>query len=79
MRGLPADGLIEGVAEEARVELGDGIAQGEFNRGVRAYYFGLAAVFWFVDPWIFSAITTLIVAVLYRRDFRSTTLAAMQP
>ena len=50
-----------------------------FNRGIRAYYFGLAAVFWFVDPWIFSAITTLIVAVLYRRDFRSKTLAAMQP
>ena len=51
----------------------------EFNRGIRAYYFGLAAVVWFVDPWIFSAITTLIVAVLYRRDFRSKTLAAMQP
>ena len=51
----------------------------EFNRGIRAYYFGLAAVFWFVQPWVFAAITTVIVAVLFRRDFRSKTLAAMLP
>ena len=50
----------------------------EFNRGIRAYYFGLAAVFWFIQPWIFVAVTTLIIGVLYRRDFRSQTLAAMQ-
>ena len=50
----------------------------EFNRGIRAYYFGLAAVFWFIQPWMFVAVTTLIIGVLYRRDFRSQTLAAMQ-
>lgn len=50
----------------------------EFNRGIRAYYFGLAAVFWFIQPWMFVTVTTLIIGVLYRRDFRSQTLAAMQ-
>ena len=50
----------------------------EFNRGIRAYYFGLAAVFWFIQPWVFVAVTTLIVGVLYRRDFRSQTLTAMR-
>lgn len=50
----------------------------EFNRGIRAYYFGLAATTWFVQPWLFFAMTTAIVAVLYRRDFRSKTLAAMR-
>ena len=39
----------------------------EFNRGIRAYYFGLAAVFWFIQPWMFVAVTTLIIGVLYRR------------
>ncbi|WP_374263771.1 DUF599 domain-containing protein [Zoogloea sp.] len=50
----------------------------EFNRGIRAYYFGLAAVSWFVQPWLFFMATTAIVLVLYRRDFRSQTLEAMR-
>ncbi|WP_137935778.1 DUF599 domain-containing protein [Chitinivorax sp. B] len=50
----------------------------EFNRGVRAYYFGLAAVAWFVRPAVFMAAIALIVYVLYRRDFGSRTLAAMR-
>ena len=54
------------------------LAGDEFNRGIRAYYFGLAAVFWFVQPWAFAAVTTLIVLVLYRRDFMSKTYAAMR-
>ncbi|MEW9899780.1 DUF599 domain-containing protein [Chitinivorax sp. PXF-14] len=49
----------------------------EFNRGIRAYYFGLAGVAWFIRPGLFAAATALIVFVLYRRDFRSATLAAM--
>ncbi len=35
-------------------------------------------VFWFVQPWVFVAVTTLIVLVLYRRDFMSQTYAAMR-
>ena len=50
----------------------------EFNRGIRAYYFGLAAVSWFVHPWLFIAVTALIVLVLARRDFASVTLAVLR-
>jgi uncharacterized membrane protein len=53
------------------------LAGDEFNRGIRAYYFGFAALAWFVSPMVFIGITLLILAVLYRRDFRSQTLAAL--
>lgn len=43
----------------------------DFNRGIRAYYFGLAAVIWMIQPWMFIAMTTAILVVLYRRDFKS--------
>ena len=43
----------------------------EFNRGVRSYYFGLAVLAWFIQPWLFIASTTLVVVVLYRRDYTS--------
>ena len=43
----------------------------KFNRGIRAYYFGLAAVFWFIQPWMFIARHHADRLVLYRRDFRS--------
>lgn len=53
------------------------LAGDEFNRGIRAYYFGFAALAWFVSAGVFVAITLLILAVLYRRDFRSRTLQAL--
>ncbi len=48
-----------------------------FNRGMRAYYFGLAALSWFVSPWLFMVATAWVVAVLYRREFRSHLLATL--
>ena len=45
-----------------------------FNMGLRAYYFGLAALTWFLHPALFAATTTLVVAITYRREFRSHTL-----
>ncbi len=46
-----------------------------FNNGLRAYYFGLAALAWFVNPYFFIAITALVVFVTHRREYHSTTLA----
>ena len=46
---------------------------------IRAYYFGLAALSWFIHPWLFVLLTAWVVWVIYRREFRSrllTTLAA---
>lgn len=49
-----------------------------FNRGVRAYYFGLAALSWFLHPLLFAAVTVWVVAVVYRREFRSHTLTLLE-
>jgi len=42
-----------------------------FNDGIRAYYFALATISWFIHPLIYIAIITWVVLVLHRRDFRS--------
>ena len=42
-----------------------------FNRELRAHFFGLVALAWFIQPW------ALVVAVLYWRDSRSATLATL--
>jgi uncharacterized membrane protein len=53
------------------------LAGDEFNRGIRAYYFGFAALGWFVHPGLFVALTIVILLVLWRRDFHSKTLRAI--
>jgi len=54
------------------------LAGDEFNSGIRAYYFGFAALAWFAGPGLFVATTLLILAVLWRRDFHSRTLEALR-
>ena len=54
------------------------LAASHFNRGMRAYYFGLAALTWFIHPWLFMVATTWVVGVLYRREFRSRILRAVE-
>lgn len=48
-----------------------------FNNGLRAYYFGLAALAWFLHPWLMIVATAWVIYVLYAREFKSKTLAAM--
>ena len=48
-----------------------------FNNGLRAYYFGLAALAWFLHPWLMVIATAWVIYVLYHREFRSKTLLAM--
>jgi uncharacterized membrane protein len=48
-----------------------------FNNGLRAYYFALAALAWFLHPWLMIIGTTWVIVVLYRREFASRTLRAM--
>ncbi|NTV11478.1 MAG: DUF599 domain-containing protein [Zoogloea sp.] len=63
--------------EIRRVARLNSLAGDEFNRGIRAYYFGLAAVSWFFQPWLFMASTLAIVGILYRRDYLSHTHHAL--
>lgn len=51
-----------------------GKAAEHFNNGLRAYYFGLAALSWFIHPYLFMAMTVLVVGVIHRREFHSATL-----
>jgi uncharacterized membrane protein len=46
-------------------------ATNTFNRGLRAYYFGLAYLSWFLHPLFFIVTTVIVVAILYRREFMS--------
>lgn len=48
-----------------------------FNLGLRSYYFGLAFLLWFINPWIFMVTTAWVVGVLYRREFHSKALKAL--
>jgi len=52
-------------------------AGNDFNRGLRAYYFGMAVMSWMVSPWLFMVSTLLIVIVLARREFSSPVLKAL--
>ena len=48
-----------------------------YNRGTRAYYFGLAALGWFIQPWLLVVLSVWVVLVLYRREFRSRLLETL--
>ena len=54
-------------------------ASKDFNQGLRAYYFSLAALGWFVHPWVFVVATTLVAVVLYLREHHSTTMKMLLP
>ena len=53
------------------------LAANQFNYGLRAYYFGLALLSWFLHPALFIASTLAVVGILYRREFHSKTLKAL--
>jgi len=53
------------------------MAANQFNFGLRAYYFGMATLAWFIHPWFFMVVTAGVVLVLYRREFHSDVLEVM--
>ena len=48
-----------------------------FNHGLRAFYFAMAALSWFLHPWLFVAASALVVYILYQREFHSKALYAL--
>jgi uncharacterized membrane protein len=50
------------------------LAGDDFNRGIRAYYFGLAASGWLLNPVALAVLALAVLIVLYRRDYRSAAL-----
>lgn len=54
------------------------LAVGSFNGGLRAYYFSLAVLTWFVQPWLFMLVTGWMLLVLLRRQLLSRTFRAIR-
>lgn len=48
-----------------------------FIEGMRGFEYALAALAWFIHPFLFIFATTLVTMVIYRREFSSRTLKAM--
>ncbi|MGO4670521.1 DUF599 domain-containing protein [Bosea sp. 2RAB26] len=58
--------------EAVRETIAMNIAAGRhFNRGQRAFFFALAYLGWFIDPWLFLAATAAVLTVMWRRQFAS--------
>lgn len=55
-----------------------GLAGDSYNNGIRAYYFAIALLAWFVDPLMFLAVTLVVTLVLYRREFFSPMLESLR-
>ena len=53
------------------------LAGNEFNLGLRAYYFALGTLTWFINPLLYILTTAGVVLVLYRREFHSKVLEIM--
>lgn len=51
-----------------------GAAGRNFNMGLRAYYFGMAAVSWLINGAIMILVASFVVYVVYRREFRSSAI-----
>ena len=70
---VPSSSDIDVTAEDQaqRAAKVANLAARHFNRGLRAFYFALAALSWVLHPIAFMVATTWVAVVLYRRDFRS--------
>ena len=74
----PRDALTDVDRGNARRAAGILKLAGEnFGQGLRAYYFSVALLLWFVQPWFFIAATALVTVMLYRMEFHSRTLEVL--
>lgn len=48
-----------------------------FNKALRTFYFALAALGWFLQPWLLVVLSAVVTLVLYRREFHSHSLRAV--
>lgn len=52
-------------------------ASHSYNFGLRAYYFSMACLAWFVHPLFFIIAVAVVVWILYQREFKSSTMRAL--
>lgn len=65
-------------AYATKLAAANSLAGDDFNRGIRAYYFGLAALSWLINPLLLGLLSAGVLVVLYRRDFCSAAQRALQ-
>lgn len=53
------------------------LAGESYNNGVRAYYFAIPLMAWFANTYAFLAATLVVTFVLYRREFASPMMTAL--
>jgi uncharacterized membrane protein len=75
-RKMPAD-ASEYAVDIDRIAVILSFANRNFNQGLRAYYFGVAALSWFLHPGLMIAVTLGVIYVLHQREFRSRTLEVL--
>lgn len=64
-----ADGELSRYVESAaRIAT---LAGDSYNNGLRAYYFSIPLMAWFIDPRLCLIVTLIVTVVLYRREFAS--------
>ncbi len=67
-----SEALAEAFAEKGARTIS--MAAKHFNYGLRAYYFGLATMAWFIYVWFYVVLVTGVVVILYHREFHSQVL-----
>ncbi len=73
----PKENAEQYAAEINRIAAITSYAGTNYNNGLRAYYFALAAMTWFLHPYLMIIATTWVVYVLYHREFESRTIHAL--
>jgi uncharacterized membrane protein len=54
------------------------VAGKHFNRGQRAFFFALAYLGWFVGPYVMIGATAAVLFVMWRPQFASDAIAALE-
>jgi len=67
----------EALAAVKRVAALHVVAGKHFNRGQRAFFFALAYLGWFISAYVFMAATAAVLYVIWRRQFASDAIAAL--
>jgi len=76
---LPSESISERErdAHAARIAKMTSMAANSFNIGLRSYYFSIPVMVWLINPWFFILLSCIVVFVLYRREFTSSTMKTL--
>ena len=73
---MPSEGISDTEKENLTEQMASmmSMAANNFNIGLRTYYFSISILTWFLNTWLFMLTASIIVFILFRREFKSSTL-----